>query len=159
MGSQNGFLVAAFTKNQQFERMIKRFSLLQKIQDKVSLVIFDEAHKALAPTYEAIITELTSSEKIHTFVLGLTATPGRVFSHDDNTENIRLSKLFASTKITMKVAGYQSPVKYLVENGYLAKPNFYPINYESKINFDGDLEAFSESKILDKLAANEEQKF
>lgn len=154
-GITDGFLVAGLHKINSLKKTDRSF-LFEKIQDNVSLIIFDEAHKALAATYKATLNDLADGAKKNSFVLGLTATPGRTFN-GDNSENERLSELFSSTKITMKVQGYQSPVKYLIENEYLAKPNFYDINYESKINLEQEVSGLTEPDILDKLAENDDR--
>jgi len=155
-GISDGFLVAGLQRINSLKKTERGF-LFDKLQSNVSLVIFDEAHKALAPTYRQIIDDLCSSTEMNTFVLGLTATPGRVFNQDDDTENLKLAELFSSTKITMKVKGYESPVKYLIENEYLAHPNFYPINYESKVEIYNEGTNQSESNLLNKLGANEDR--
>ncbi|NOX66561.1 MAG: DEAD/DEAH box helicase [Chlorobi bacterium] len=153
-GVTDGFLVAGLQRLNSLKKTERSF-LFDKLQSKVTLIIFDEAHKALAPTYMTILNELSSNSEEKAFILGLTATPGRVFSQDENTENVKLAELFSSTKITMKVKGYESPVKYLIENEYLAHPNFYPINYEKKIDFDNESSDLTESNLMEKLSTHE----
>ena len=154
-GITDGFLVAGLQRINSLKKSERSF-LFNNIQSKVTLIIFDEAHKALAETYKATLNELSSSNDVDTFVLGLTATPGRSFHNSGDEENLKLSELFSSTKLTMKIKGYQSPVKYLIENKYLATPNFYPINYESKLS-KSDGSNLSESKLLEKLGENEDR--
>jgi hypothetical protein len=55
-------------------------------------------------------------------LLGLSATPGRTWNDPDADE--QLSDFFARKKVTLKVPGYENPVKYLIDEGYLAAPQF-----------------------------------
>lgn len=90
---------------------------------RAPLVIFDEAHKTAADTYEMTVKNLqppphgTSSR-----LLGLTATPGR--SVADEAANAKLAEIFGRKRITLKIPGFDNPVSYLMSEGYLAKPNF-----------------------------------
>lgn len=66
-----------------------------QLECRVRIVVADEAHKALAPTYESAIAGLkTAGAKI----VGLTATPGRGLEADE--ENRRLARLFENRLIT-----------------------------------------------------------
>jgi len=49
----------------------------------------------------------------------LSATPGRTWS--DRSEDRRLSEYFFKQKATIKIEGYDNPVIYLEQKGYLAK--------------------------------------
>jgi len=149
-GIKSGFLVAGLHRINALKKTERSF-LFDKIKENVTLVVFDEAHKAIANTYSEIVDELVDGVNHRTFLLGLTATPGRSFG-DDKSQNDELSKFFSQTKITMKVSGYSSPVTYLVENEYLAKANFYPLNYESQIGFAEGEFTSNESSVLSKLA-------
>ena len=86
---------------------------------RVRLVVFDEAHQSIAPTYARITEELMMDYRCA--LLGLTATPGRTWSDID--EDGRLADFYASNKVTLDVPG-DNPITYLIENGYLAKPTF-----------------------------------
>ncbi|WP_170308349.1 DEAD/DEAH box helicase [Parashewanella tropica] len=107
----------------------------QKLLDKVSLIIFDEAHKAIAKTYKETVNELLNNGR-EKFLIGLSATPGRKFSLDDETEDRQLSKFFSENKITMAVEGYRSPIQYLIDERYLAEPQYLPIDYEGSTNLE-----------------------
>ncbi len=154
-GIKNGFLVAGLQRIHSLKKTDRKF-LFEKIQNNVTLIIFDEAHKALAPTYRTTLDELSSGTEKNAFVLGLTATPGRTFN-DDGTENYELSELFSRTKVTMKVKGYQSPVRYLIENKYLANPSFYPINYEGQVSLGESVSGLDEASLLKTLGKNEDR--
>lgn len=93
--------------------------MLQSLGRQTSLVVFDEAHMAVAPTYERVVGWLTTGSPPASLV-GLTATPGRTWNDPD--EDRRLLDMFRR-RVTMKVDGYQSPISYLMKEGYLARPD------------------------------------
>ena len=99
------------------------------VLQKVSLIVFDEAHQAIAPTYSDLIGFLRSRNK-ELPLLGLTATPGRTV--DNAEEDEKLAEFFGNSKIEIEVDGFDTPVDYLVSNGYLAKANFIDVKFESK---------------------------
>ncbi|WP_044414256.1 DEAD/DEAH box helicase [Thiomicrospira microaerophila] len=92
---------------------------------RIGLTVFDEAHKILAPTYQRIVTYLTSAGT-ESSLLGLSATPGR------DTFNIHKNQAFAdffhANKITLTTPD-SSPIAYLQSRDYLSKPTFHQINY------------------------------
>ena len=94
----------------------------------VNLVVMDEAHQAIAPTYQLILELLTQSGR-PTPLLGLTATPGRTWNDID--EDQRLADSFRGRKVSLEVEGYESPVIYLVDEGYLADTEFVQLEYTS----------------------------
>jgi DNA repair protein RadD len=96
-------------------------TLLPFLGDVVTLVVFDEAHQAIAPTYRGV-TDGLLSRNLETKLLGLTATPGRTWN--DIGADSELSNYFGSMKVTLEVPGFKSPIDYLIKEGYLAKPNF-----------------------------------
>jgi DNA repair protein RadD len=123
---KSGFLVAGFGK---FDKLLKKDSqLLTKLSSKVSLVIVDEAHSSVAPTYSLIIDLLTAQNSA---LIGLTATPGRTY--DDMMEDEILSKFYDSQKVELEIPGYSNAVEYLVEDGYLAKTEFKSLLYDRGI--------------------------
>ena len=86
------------------------------LQDKVIIVV-DEAHHTIAPTYRTIIDEIRK-QRPNAKLLGLTATPVRGTDRDTRT----LWKLFESNKPIFEV----TPNK-LITDGTLSKPNWIPI--------------------------------
>ena len=98
-----------------------------RLASRVKLVVVDEAHQAIAPTYSALITKL-SETGVHNALLGLTATPGRTWS--DIAADKQLSAFFNERKVTLEVEGWNDPVSYLMSEGYLAKPTFRRLEYE-----------------------------
>jgi superfamily II DNA or RNA helicase len=85
----------------------------------------DEAHSAVAPTYQHLLNLLTATRGMKTAILGLSATPGR--SGIDPEESRRLADFFAWNKVTLQVPGYTSPVDYLQEQGFLSKAEYIPL--------------------------------
>lgn len=100
----------------------------QKLNPTVDLVIVDEAHKVLAPTYKKVTRALVGER---TRVIGLTATPGR--STNDAEENKALADFFFSQIITIN-AGNDSVINFLRKRQVLAKVEYDPLisqaNYE-----------------------------
>ncbi|USD59486.1 DEAD/DEAH box helicase [Vibrio sp. SCSIO 43140] len=131
-GIDSGFIVAGLhTLNSIRDKDSRKLQLLyEELRKKVTLVIFDEAHKAIANTYQAVTEDFVESDKFNARLIGLTATPGRTFGCESiESENYKLAKFFHFNKISMAVSGFVSPIDYLVSNGYLAKANFVSLNY------------------------------
>lgn len=120
-----GFFVAGLSK--VYNRAKTDIRFISVLGGRCSLVIIDEAHQAVAETYSLILDTLVV-HNIETGLLGLTATPGRTWLDIDEDE--RLADFFNRQKVTLNVNGYDSPITYLVEQGYLADVSFMPINYE-----------------------------
>jgi DNA repair protein RadD len=91
--------------------------------DGVSLIVFDEAHQIIAPTYESVVLNLRASGN-NTPVVGLSATPGRTF--EGNDADRRLASFFEGNKVLLDTGaeGDSNPVRYLISNQYLAEPDF-----------------------------------
>ena len=120
----DGFVVAGLAK--MFERARGDADFITRLADRTTLVIIDEAHQAIAQTYRFLLDYLVERHE-RTGLLGLTATPGRTWSDIDRDQE--LANFFARQKVTLDVEGFDSPVDYLVEEGYLAKPHFRQIPY------------------------------
>lgn len=97
------------------------------------LVVMDEAHQAIAETYQHVLSLLAPGNT--TALLGLTATPGR--SWLDVGEDLKLAEFFSRQKVTLEIPGYDNPINYLCDEGYLAnvvtEPIFYDCAYEGQI--------------------------
>jgi len=101
---------------------------LHHASNNISLVIFDEAHQSISPTYRLIIDIITTRNEKCKF-LGLTATPGRTW--DDVDKDKELSDFYNRKKVTLKVEGHSSPIEYLVKEGYLSEPEFHDLNVDN----------------------------
>ena len=132
-GIDSGFVVAGLHKFLSLRKSDSRQLqlLYSKLAEKVTLVIFDEAHKAVAPKFQEVVQDFIDDEAFHADLIGLTATPGRSYSEDGlSEEDARLANFFYNNKVSMQISGYLSPIDYLVEKGYLAKANFKSLNYD-----------------------------
>lgn len=127
---------------------------------RVSLIVMDEAHQAIAPSYQAIL-DLLAHAGIPTPLLGLSATPGRSWSDIDEDE--RLANFFQKQKVTLKIHGFNNPIDFLVADGYLASARFDSLLYKSGVTLtERDLREISEgldvpTRVL-KLLAEDEQR-
>ncbi|MDM3391794.1 DEAD/DEAH box helicase [Citrobacter sp. Cb014] len=144
-GISRGFFVAGLQKLNAMnnnDKVILQI-LYQQLKKHTSLVVFDEAHKAIAPTYKNTVESFIQQSLNNAFLLGLSATPGRVMTDDIKLqdENKRLSAFFNNNKVAMRIKGYNSPIEYLVEDKYLAKANFIQLDYD-----DIELSAFTISE-------------
>jgi DNA repair protein RadD len=88
------------------------------------LNVFDEAHQSIAPTYRARVESLIAVNS-EASLLGLTATPGRTWNMPG--EDRQLADFFAGQKVTLTIAGHDSPISYLIQEKYLANPTFRTI--------------------------------
>ncbi len=129
-----------------------------RLADRARLVVIDEAHQALAPTYKQTL-ELLVDRHSETSLLGLTATPGRTWN--DLDEDAKLAKFFDYKKVSLRISGYSNPVDYLIDEGYLANAKFESLTYTGSFNLDHqDLERIAAatdipSAILDQLAEDD----
>lgn len=121
----DGLVVAGLAK--LYSRAKSDTAFISKLADRVTLVVFDEAHQALAETYQFLLTYLAPRHS-SVGVLGLTATPGRTWNDPDI--DAQLSDLFARQKVNISVSGFDSPLDYLIDRGYLARPVFRKVEYD-----------------------------
>lgn len=123
---KDGFIVGGLAK--LFNLLKQNSSAISKTANNCTLVVMDEAHMAVAPTFNLNLTTLIS---FNASLLGLSATPGRTYN-DPQTDS-ELSNFFNRQKVTLEIEGYTNPVDYLIEEGYLAKINNKPLLYKSGI--------------------------
>ena len=75
-------------------------------------------HQATAPTYRHLMNMLAPLS-MDTAVLGLTATPGR--TNAGVQQDQELAEFFFKQKVTLNVEGYETPIHFLEDRGYLAR--------------------------------------
>jgi DNA repair protein RadD len=95
------------------------FTAINEIHRRCALVLVDEAHKAIAPTYQDGI-EFICDRKTSKLV-GLTATPGRGFDEDENAE---LVKFFEGNKLTITDEDglpLKDPIGFLQSQQFLSR--------------------------------------
>ena len=135
--------------------------LIEEIRKNCDLIIIDEAHKAVAPTYQDAIEVLDNLQT--TRIMGLTATPGR---GDDFSENRKLIDFFVGNKITLqndKGRNIEDPIGYLQAREYLAKIDRKPVPTNIDIDLTESeiqhLEKFYElpASLIKKLGDNSER--
>jgi len=87
----------------------------QSLLERVSLVVFDEAHHSVAPSFRELVEGILAGAGVaKRGLLGLSATPGR--ANPDETKG--LVDMYEGRKVT--IGGGGNPVRYLVNEGYLA---------------------------------------
>ena len=95
----------------------EEFSVLAKMKARNRLVVVDEAHKSIAPTYMQAIEFMC--DLLTTKLLGLTATPGRT-----DPEQVKiLVEFYHNNKISITNESGQdipNPILYLQQNKYLS---------------------------------------
>lgn len=121
---KDGLVVAGFPKLYGLAR--GEPTKVAALGDRASLLVVDEAHQSIAPTYELIIQGL-AARQFGMPVLGLTATPGRTWN--DPEADLKLAEFFDHSKVTLDVPGYKDPVDFLVKQGFLASPVFRRLDH------------------------------
>jgi superfamily II DNA or RNA helicase len=111
-----GFLCSSF---QSLLTIVdKNPDFLDSILSNKRLIVVDEAHKVVAPTYKRVTKGLI---KTGSAVMGLTATPGRSYGgQTDNDENEGLAKFFFDSQISFTAPNDQDPIEYLRSKKVLA---------------------------------------
>jgi superfamily II DNA or RNA helicase len=133
---------------------------LRALSARNPLVVMDEAHQAIAPTYQMII-DLLLRPLTDARLLGLSATPGRTWN--DREADRELAGFFASRKVTLKVDGYDNPVAYLIQRGYLAEPRYTRIESAANVSLtDEEMRKVRDTfelpaTVLDRLASDEQR--
>jgi DNA repair protein RadD len=151
----DGLVIAGFPKLYSLAK--RDLTAIATLGDATHLLVIDEAHQAIAPTYRLVIEGLSARRDVMP-ILGLTATPGRTWN-DPETDK-QLSDFFRRKKVTLQAEGYANPIDFLVSEGYLAQPTFAQIEHTSANLSADDLAALSNdldvpAAVLKKLAADE----
>ncbi len=154
----DGIIIAGLSKLYSAAKQQIRF--ISQLGSKTSLVIMDEAHSAVANTYQLVLEALVVQHP-KTSLLGLTATPGRTWADIEIDE--QLATFFARRKVTLNVEGYGNPVDYLVAEQYLAEVDYQSLFYEGGPELSPtDLDRIAEhldipTNILQRLAEDEQR--
>ena len=119
----DGIIIAGLGKMHSYGKDRPR---LWDLGDRTTMVVFDEAHQAVARTYQGIV-ETVVSRNLRTPLLGLSATPGRTWGDPDVDATV--AALFHENKVTLDF-GCANPIKYLTDEGYLAAVDFSLLNVE-----------------------------
>jgi DNA repair protein RadD len=124
---KGAFIVAGIDK--AYSSLMRNAGDMTNFAAKLGLVVMDEAHQAIAPTYSLMIDVCTNLNNIP--LIGLSATPGRTWNEPN--KDLELANYFFKQKVMIKIAGYSSPVSYLVNSGYLAKLEYKNLFHKSGI--------------------------
>jgi len=134
----DGLFVASLATLHQYLRA-RGENELDALGARLQLIVFDEAHQAIASSYRDVVSRLSVSGQPITPIVGLTATPGRTYIGDEQDE--ALSDFFGQKKVTLDTSaegGPSNPVDYLIENGYLARADFVLIGEAGEVGTDED---------------------
>ena len=133
----DGIVVAGLAKVHAFGKERQR---LWNLGDRTSMVVFDEAHQAVARTYQDMV-ETVVTRNPRTPLLGLSATPGRTWA--DPETDAAVAALFYENKVTIDFDG-ENPIRRLTEEGYLAAVDFSLLNVDPGLKLsDADRAAVS----------------
>ena len=105
------------------QSLVRNLSFLQAVLKENVMIVVDEAHHTLAPSYKSIIKEIQKIGK-NVKLLGLTATPYRMTENDTK----RLMKIFDNRII------YNVSMSELIAEGYLSSPVFERVNTNIDFN-------------------------
>ncbi len=126
---ESGFLVTGMRK--LYAASNRDVRLMRDISENVAGVIFDEAHQAVAGTYEFLTEQLATFQPP---LLGLTATPGRTAEVNDS--DYKLAEMFGNSKVTIDPRGHGDAVTYLIRRGFIADPRFKSIPLDSCVDVE-----------------------
>ncbi len=129
---EGSFIVAGVGK--AYNMLLENAGTFSAFASTCSLVIMDEAHQTIAPTYQLLIESLIVSKKAD--LIGLSATPGRTWN--DRGADKLLARFFYYQKAKVRIEGFDNPVDYLISEGYLAKANYTTLLHNSGIELTSD---------------------
>lgn len=100
-----------------------------KIANGLELIVFDEAHKLIAPKYKRVVNKLTPVTN-KTRVLGLSATPVR----SRESESRGLVEAFHNNIVVLpSLSRKHSVFESLVRRDVLARPRWLPLKYDPTV--------------------------
>ena len=131
------FIVGGFQKIDR--ALAKDPTVFDRISERISLIVVDEAHKAVAPSYKNAITCLRNH---NTQVIGLTATPGRA----EQEETEEMADFFFTTKVNITTPTGMSEIQMLKDRKVLAKIDYVPIESPLEIQMTSQQKRHLEKK-------------
>lgn len=155
---RDGVIVAGLGKMTALSS--RDFQTVLRLADRTTLTVMDEAHQSIAATYRELL-DLFATKRVDAALLGLTATPGRTWADID--ADAELADFFSRQKVTLQAPGFLNPVDFLINEGYLARPNFIPLNVTASLHLSReDLHLLSTSLevpdgVLRQLAEDEQR--
>jgi superfamily II DNA or RNA helicase len=167
----NSIIVAGFQKlySMLSSNKDEAFLAMAMLRESTEIIIVDEAHKAIAPTYQACIDYLFRDG--HTKLIGLTATPGRAtrdvdFNVAGDTETDALAAYFDRNRIGLTDGNgneIDDPIKYLQEHAFLAIINRRKVNTNIHLELTDKEKGFIANfldipaSVLSRLASSDER--
>lgn len=142
---QDCFMVAGLAKLVSKSKNYNGIDFISKLASRSSLIIIDEAHQAIAPTYQSILDTLFYIGRENR-LLGLSATPGRSWNNIDL--DAKLANYFSKRKVKLEIDNYENPVDYLTDKGYLAKVHYKQLIYNEGNLTHEDINSITEFKDL-----------
>ena len=132
-----------FTSIQALQKKINK-PIFDELQNKASLIIFDEVHKSGASKYKECIDKLMLKENEYgKKFIGLTATPGRTtelsrhnvlfrndFEHFVGIDVDRINSISLTENEARNYQGSKDAIKYFQEHNYLSRIVSEPIKFE-----------------------------
>lgn len=125
-----GLVVAGLAKTYRHAQRHDLF--LTTLADRVTLVVMDEAHQAVAETYRFILDSLVEKHSVR--LLGLSATPGRTWN--DRAKDGELAAFFGRNKVT--IGAKEGPIEFLVNGGFIARQRTERLEHRDALT-DADL--------------------
>ena len=143
----DGIVIAGLAKLHSYGKKRER---LWDLGDRTTMVVFDEAHQAVATTYRDIVETIVCRKTAP--LLGLSATPGRTWGNPE--VDAAVAELFLENKVMLDFGG-TNPIRHLTDERYLAAVDFSLLNSEPGIQLsDADIADISKAlDIPDALAA------
>jgi superfamily II DNA or RNA helicase len=108
---KSSFIVGGF---QKFNSQFLETKIAESLSKNIALIVIDEVHQVIAPTYMHVIEQLTETN-FHIHLIGLTATPGR--GNINNPETYLLIKFFDGNKIEID-SGDDTVFEFLRKENY-----------------------------------------
>ena len=126
-----GIVIAGLRKLYSYGKERRR---LWDLGDRTTLVVFDEAHQAVAATYQDMVETIVTRNP-RTPLLGLSATPGRTWGNP--AVDAAVAELFRGNKVMIDFDG-ANPIKHLTDEGYLAAVDFSLLNVEPGLQLSAE---------------------
>lgn len=123
---EDGIVIGGLAKLNAFGKSRER---LWHLGDRTTMVVFDEAHQAVATTYRDVLETIVTRQP-RTPLLGLSATPGRTWADVDLDSEV--ADLFNRNKVTLDFLG-SDPIAWMTAEGYLARVAFSQLNVQPGI--------------------------
>lgn len=140
-GTGSGIIVASFQT--LYSLLItsenEKFIQINKLKKNCGVILVDEAHKIIAPTYLKSLNYISNDR---TKIIGLTATPGRETNETGKigfSETRQLIEFFEGNKITLVDENnfeINDPVGYLQNSGFLAKIKRKVVKTDIELDLD-----------------------